>query len=122
MRLLNTKLKTIKELEAEKSLIEERIKQERGELFSILEKENLKQYKNPEIATVSYATKKIVTYKDKVSTLEYLKQNNLVKYYETIPAQEVISKNLDEDIKAGTFMVAGAEIKETSSPMIRFNK
>lgn len=122
METLDIKLKTIKTLEDEKSLIEERIKTEREELFKILETENLKQYKNPEIATVSYVTRKSVVFTDKSKTLEYLKENHLVKYYETIPAQEVISKKLEDDIKDGTFTIDGVEVKEASSPMIRFNK
>ncbi len=121
---LDTILVSIKNLEEEKNLVEEKIKEERQKVFQILEDENIRQYKN-EVATVSYIEKKIIKIEDKEKLLENIK--DLPKYYDVIPEEIIpehkeINQQFEKDVKIGILKIEGVEVEIKKSPMIRFNK
>lgn len=122
MEKLNTLLTDIKTLEAEKTLIDEKVKKARQEVFNILEAENMQQYKNPELATVSYVERKTVKYQDREAVLNKLVEMNLPKYFEVIPEHKEIKKTFEDDIKKGQFNLDGVEVEVKKLPMIRFNQ
>lgn len=120
---LDTKLQSIKTLEDEKNLLEIKIKDERQDVFNILEKENYKQYKN-DLATVSYVERKTIKFKDKEKVLNNIENT---KYFDVIP-EEIIpehkefSKIFEKDVKSGEVEIVGVEVDVKKSPMIRFAK
>ena len=123
MEKLELELKSIKTLEDEKSLLETQIKEKRENVFDILEKEELKQYKS-DIATVSYVERKTIKM-DKEKVLEQI--IDLPKYFDTIPEEVIeehkeLNKTFEKDIKDGIFELEGVEVDVKKSPMIRFKK
>jgi hypothetical protein len=117
---LELSLKSIKTLEDEKTLLEEKIKQEREKVFSFLEEENLGQYKS-DIATVSYVERKSIKM-DKEKTLEKVLEMDIVKYIDVVPEHKELSKTFDKDIKDGILEIEGVEVEVKKLPMIRFLK
>jgi len=118
---LEESLKSIKTLEEEKTLLETKIKEERQNVFNVLESENLAQYKT-DIATISYVERKTVKYDNKEEVLKTLEARNLVKYIEVIPEHKEINKDFEKDVKNGIEEFTGVSVDVKKSPMIRFNK
>jgi len=123
---LDTKLSQLKELETQLNSLNELKEKVRSEVFSIIEEENLAQYKN-EVATISRVERKNIKFvKDKEQILADLEEKQLVKYYQVVP-QEIIpehkelSKDFDKDVKDGKLQIEGIELEVKTSPMIRFN-
>jgi hypothetical protein len=122
MQELEQTLNTIKKLEDEKSLLEEKIKSEREKVFNKLEEEQLGQYKS-DIATVSYVEKKTLKFEeDKENILQKIEEQGLRKYYDIIPEHKELNKTFDKDIKDGKVNLDGVNVEVKKMPMIRFNK
>jgi septal ring factor EnvC (AmiA/AmiB activator) len=115
---LEKNLKQLKNLESEISALEELKNKIRGEVFEVLEKEQMSQYKS-DIATVSYVEKRTVKY-DKDKALEKVK--DLPKYYEVVPEHRELNKEFEKDLRDGKIEIDGAEIEVKKMPMIRFAK
>lgn len=123
---LDAKLSQLKRLEGEITALSDLKEKIRAEVFSIIEAENLSQYKN-EVATISKVERKTIKFvKDKEEILKELESNKLVKYFQVVP-EEIIpehkdfTKDFDKDVKDGKFNLDGIELEVKSSPMIRFN-
>lgn len=118
MKELSELLAEIAELENSKSLIDNTIKEKRNTLMDLIEKNEIKTYKD-DVATLSYVQRKSVKYENKADILYRLKEEGLEKYIET---KEDIGKNLEKDIKDGKFTFKGVSIETKEYPQIRFNK
>jgi hypothetical protein len=122
------KVKKLKALEDKIATLNETKEKLRGEIFSFFEKESLDQYKVDGVATISRVVRRVVKLTQKPEEIiARLKQQQLVKYYATIPQQiipeqTVFSKQFDSDIKEGKFTIEGVELQETASIMTRFDK
>jgi len=115
---LELSLKSIKVLEDEKTLLEEKIKQERSKVFDVLEMENLEQYKS-DVATVSYVERKNLVI-DEEEVLEEIK--DIPKYFTVIPEHKEINKTFKDDVKKGIYKTDAVSMEIKKMPMIRFNK
>jgi len=118
---LDQQLNQLKNLESEIKALEDLKTKVRTELFEVLEKEEIGQYKN-DIATVSYVERKTVKYEDKENILKKLEEDKLPKYYDVIPETKAINKKFEEDIKSGDYKVEGVNVEIKKLPQIRFNK
>lgn len=123
---LDKKIEELKTLEDQIAQLTELKESTRSEVFSIIEKENLEQYKNDK-ATVSYVVRKSVKVKDTEKLLEDLQNQKLVKYYEIVP-EEVIPEHaelkpeFDKEVKEGLFSHPEIEVTESKNLSIRFAK
>jgi hypothetical protein len=124
-KILEEKLKNLKDLEESKVLLEKTIELCRTELFKILDKENLSQFKN-DFVTVSKVEKKTIKYsRDKDLIIEELKDKKLFQYLNNIPEEIIpehseLNKDFEKDMKDGLLNLDGVEVKVDLFPMIRF--
>ena len=117
---LDEKLIQLKALEDKITLITQEKEVMRKEVFELIEKENIDQYKN-DVATISKVEKKNIKFvKSEDDILNELKVKNIVKYFDVIPEHAELNKQFDKDVKAGTFSIEGIEIETKEYPMIRF--
>lgn len=123
---IDTKIAELKALEAELAQLTELKEKTRQELFTVIEKENLDQYKNDH-ATVSSVIRKSVKILDPEKLLADLQKKKLVKYYsiipeEVIPAHPEFKPEFDKEVKAGLFSHPEIEVTESKNLSIRFSK
>lgn len=125
---LENLLKDVKTLEDEKSLLETKIKEQRGQIIEVLEKETDGGYKC-EIATVSKVTRQTIKYQDKEATLQKLEELGLPKYFDIIPEEIIpehkeINKTFEKDVKDNAFSLKdldGVDVDFKETVQIRFN-
>lgn len=122
------KIKKLKALEDEISLLEKKKSELRAEIFGVFEKESLSQYKLEGVAVISKVERKQIKFaRTPEEIVSELQRKNLVKYLvnipeQVIPARTALNKTFENDLKEGVFTMEGVSVETATTIATRFDK